>query len=157
MSRTIRPAPVRKTVLVQASAERAFDVFTTRIGQWWPRTHHIGKSEPQTWIIEPREGGRWFERGIDGAECDIGRVLSWEPPSRLVLAWQLSPDWSFDRDLLTEVELRFIAESARTTRVELEHRHLERFGDRAEAVRGQIDAPNGWGAVLELFARAAAE
>lgn len=155
-TRTIQPAPVRKTMVVQASAERAFEVFTARLGDWWPKTHHIGQSEPQTWVIEPQVGGRWFERGIDGIECDIGRVLTWEPPLRLVLAWQLSADWRFDRDLVTEVEVRFIPEGARATRVELEHRHLERYGERAAAVRGQIDAPEGWSGLLERYARAAA-
>lgn len=157
MNKTIRPAPVRRSVLVQASADRAFDVFTSRIGHWWPKTHRIGKAPPQTWIIEPREGGRWFERDVDGTECDIGRVLTWEPPQRLVLSWQLSPQFQFDRELVTEVELRFIAESARATRVELEHRFLERYGEQTETMRGRVDSPNGWTAVLEHFARSAGE
>lgn len=155
MNRTIQPAPVRKSVTVQARPERAFEVFTARLGEWWPRSHHIGKSEPQTWIIEPRAGGRWFERGVDGAECDIGRVLAWEPPHRLVLAWQLSADFKYVRDLITEVELRFTPEGT-ATRVDLEHRHLERYGELAEKVREAVGAPNGWGAILEQYARVAA-
>ena len=75
MSRTIQPAPVRRSVVVQAPPNRAFEVFTACLGKWWPKSHHIGKSEPQTFIIEPRAGGRWFERGVDGAECDVGHVL----------------------------------------------------------------------------------
>ncbi len=157
MQRTIVPAPVRKSVRVNAPQQRAFEVFTDRIGQWWPKSHHISPSEPETYVVEPREGGRWFERGTDGVECDIGKVLVWDPPSRLVLGWQLTPEWKFDPDLITEVEVRFIAEGTATTRVELEHRNLERLGERADALRQQIDAPNGWGALLELFAQFAAQ
>ncbi len=154
MNRQISPAPVRKSVLVRAPVDRAFTAFT-RIGAWWPKSHHIGASEPEDVVIEPRVGGRWFERGVDGAECDIGRVLVWEPPVRLVLAWQLTAEWKFDSHLITEVELRFSAAGPDATRVELEHRHLERFGERAAALREQIDAPNGWGGLLELYARSA--
>lgn len=157
MNRTIQPAPVRKSVVVQAAPARAFEVFTARLGAWWPKSHHIGKTEPQTVIIEPRAGGRWFERGIDGVECDIGHVLAWEPPYRLVLAWQLSAEFKYVRDLVTEVELRFTAEGTRATRVDLEHRNLERYGDLAEKVRDAVGSPNGWTAILEHFARAAAE
>ena len=150
--RTITPAPVRKSVKVEAPPELAFEVFTARFGLWWPRSHHIGAADPETFIIEPRAGGRWFERGVDGSECDVGKVLVFEPPTRLVLIWQLGADFKFDPELITEVEVRFIAEGADATRVELEHRNLERFGDRADAMRSQIDAPNGWGGILDLFA-----
>ena len=157
MTRTIQPAPVRRSVTVRASQAKAFDVFTARMGAWWPKSHHIGASELEASIIEPRLGGRWFERGVDGVECDIGRVLAWEPPERVVLAWQLTPEWKYDPDLTTEVEVRFIEGGEGMTRVELEHRNLERFGDRAEAVRQQIDAPNGWRAILDLYAQFAAQ
>ena len=157
MDQTIRPAPVRKSVRVHAPAQKAFDVFTAGIGRWWPKSHHIGKSDLDTHVIEPRAGGRWYERGVDGVECDIGKVLVWEPPSRLVLAWQLNPDWTFDPDLITEVEVQFIADGANATRVELEHRNLERMGERADAMRQQIESPNGWGALLQLFAQSASQ
>jgi uncharacterized protein YndB with AHSA1/START domain len=157
MHRTITPAPVRKSVRVGAPPVRAFDVFTAGMGRWWPKTHHIGASDLDTLIMEPREGGRWFERGVDGAECEVGKVLVWEPPSRLVLAWQLTADWKFDPDLITEVEVRFIPDGDNATRVELEHRHLERFGQGADAVRRQIDAPDGWSGLLQLFAQSVIE
>jgi uncharacterized protein YndB with AHSA1/START domain len=157
MHRTISPAPVRKSIRVGAPQQRAFDVFTAGMGRWWPKTHHIGAADLDTLIIEPRAGGRWFERGVDGVECDVGKVLVWEPPSRLVLAWQLTPEWKFDPDLITEVEVRFIADGDNATRVELEHRHLERFGDGADAMRQQIDAPDGWSGLLQLFAQSAIE
>ena len=85
MHRTISPAPVRKSVRVAAPQERAFEVFTAGIGRWWPKSHHIGAADLDTFVIEPRAGGRWYERGVDGSECEVGKVLAWEPPARLVL------------------------------------------------------------------------
>ena len=155
MNRTILPTPARKSVQVGAPPARAFEVFTAGIGRWWPKTHHIGASELDTHVIEPKAGGRWYERGIDGVECEIGKVLVWEPPVRLILGWQLTADWKFDPDLMTEVEVRFIPVGVNTTRVELEHRNLERFGDRADGFRQQIDSPEGWGGLLQLFAQTA--
>ncbi len=157
MQQTIKPAPVRTSVRVGAPRERAFEVFTAGIGRWWPKTHHIGAADPDTLVIEPRPGGRWYERGIDGSECEVGKVLVWEPPARLVLIWQLTHDWKFDPDLITEVEVRFIAEGANATRVELEHRNLERFGAQADAVRAIYDSSRGWPGLLELFAARASE
>lgn len=157
MSQRIQPAPVRKSVTVKAPPAKAFEVFTAGVGRWWPKTHHIGAAEPETVVIEAKVGGRWYERGVDGVECQVGKVLVWDPPARVVLGWQLTHDWKFDPDLVTEVEIRFIPEGEGATRVELEHRNLERFGDRAEAVRSQIDAPNGWGALLQLFADTASQ
>ena len=155
MNRTITPAPVRRAVTVAAPPALAFEVFASRIGSWWPKSHHIGAAEPETVVIEPREGGRWFERAPDGSECEVGKVLVWDPPARLVLAWQLTAEWRFDPQLVTEVEVRFTPEGQGATRVELEHRNLERFGEPAEQVRGQIDAPSGWAGILDLYARAA--
>jgi uncharacterized protein YndB with AHSA1/START domain len=144
---------VNKTVHVAAPPERAFDVFTKQIGAWWPlATHHIGKAEAKEAVIEPRVGGRWFERGVDGSECDWGRVIAWEPPARLVLGWQLSADWKFDADLVTEVEVRFVADGG-GTRVELEHRLLERYGARADEVRTGVGGPGGWTGILARFAQ----
>jgi uncharacterized protein YndB with AHSA1/START domain len=157
VKQTISPAPVRKSVRVAAPRERAFEVFTAGIGRWWPKSHHIGAADLDTLVIEPRQGGRWYERDVDGSECEVGKVLVWDPPARLVLCWQLSADWKFDPDLITEVEVRFIADGANATRVELEHRNLERFGERAEAMRQQIDAPDGWSGLLQLFAQSAAQ
>jgi uncharacterized protein YndB with AHSA1/START domain len=155
MSGQIRPAPVRKSIFVNAPQAHAFDVFTAGIGRWWPKSHKIGKAELDLPVIEGRQGGRWYERDLDGAECDIGTVLAWEPPSRLLLAWQLDPDWKFDSRLVTEVEVIFTPEGD-GTRVELEHRHLERMGDRAEAAREAVDSPNGWGLILQLYSEATA-
>lgn len=151
MTRTITVAPVRKTLQVKASQTRAFDVFTARFGDWWPRTHHIGKAEMKTGVMESHAGGRWYEVGEDGSQCDWGRVLAWEPPQRIVLNWQLNAQWQFDASLHTEVEVRFIAESADVTRVEFEHRLLENMGAQAEQVRTSVDSPGGWSAILANY------
>jgi uncharacterized protein YndB with AHSA1/START domain len=154
-ARTITPAPVRKTIHVNASAEHAFDVFARHTSRWWPPTHSLLKVPLKEAIIEPFVDGRWFQRGIDGSECDNGRVLAWEPPHRLLLKWQLNPQWEFDPDLHTEVEVTFTAENDGRTRVELEHRLIERMGAGAEDTRTRIDAPNGWTAILELYRQSA--
>lgn len=148
-------APVRKEVVVKAAQERAFRLFTDGIDRWWPREHHIGTSPMGKISIEPRVGGRWYTVCEDGSECDIGKVLTWEPPQRLVLAWQITSQWEFDPEFLTEVELRFTPDGPKRTRVALEHRDLERYGDAAQGIRGQLDDPKGWNGNLERFARVA--
>jgi uncharacterized protein YndB with AHSA1/START domain len=155
MNRTITVAPVRKTVRVNVAAAHAFEAFASGIGRWWPATHTIGASPVREVVIEPRAGGRWYERGQDGSECDWGVVLAWEPPGRLVLGWQLDAEFRRNPATATEVELRFIAESSTVTRVELEHRGLERLGESAEVLRGKIDAPGGWTGILERYRAAA--
>ena len=155
INKTIVPAPVRKSVRVGAQPQRAFKIFTDGMGRWWPKSHHIGAADLDALVIEPKAGGRWYERGVDGSECDVGRVLVWEPPARLVLAWQLTADFKFDAGLITEVEVRFIAEGANATRVELEHRNLERYGERAGGFRTTIDSPEGWSGLLQLFKQTA--
>lgn len=147
----IHPAPVRKSIFVSSPPERAFDVFANGIGRWWPKSKKISSSELDRPIIEPRAGGRWYELGTDGSECDVGKVAVWDPPSRLVLIWQLNAEWKFERDLETEVEILFTAEGS-GTRVDLEHRNLERLGETADTVRQAIDSPGGWGGLLALFA-----
>ena len=152
MNLHIQPAPVRKSIRVSAPADRAFEVFTAGIGRWWPKSHKIGPADLDRPIIEPREGGRWYERDVDGTECEIGKVLVWDPPARLVLAWQLDPEWKYDPDLITEVEVTFTPDGD-GTRVDLEHRNLERMGEGAPAVREAVGGPGGWGGLLELYAQ----
>jgi hypothetical protein len=143
---------VRKQITVEASQAHAFDVFTREHGAWWPlATHHIGSAAAETAIIEPHAGGRWFERAADGSECDWGRVLVWDPPGRLVLAWEISADWKHDESIDTEVEIRFVSLGPARTRVELEHRRLDRYGAAAEQMRGIFDSENGWTNILRLF------
>ncbi|HEU4619785.1 MAG TPA: SRPBCC family protein [Gammaproteobacteria bacterium] len=154
-ARAIKPAPVRRSIEVRASQAKAFEVFTRRTSAWWPKTHHIGKAALAEAIIEPRAGGRWYERGEDGSECEWGRVIAWNPPEAVTLAWQLDASFRFDPALVTEVEVRFVALSPSLTRVELEHRNLDRFGERADDVRNRIGAEGGWTAILRGFAQAA--
>lgn len=151
-------ASVRKTVVVNVPQANAFTVFTERLGDWWPlQSHHIGAQAAQTAVIEPRPGGRWFERANDGSECDWGRVLVWEPPHRIVLSWEISADWKHDPSLKTEVEVRFVAEGTNRTRVELEHRGLDAYGARRDEMRGIFDSDRGWKGLLDAFAARASE
>jgi uncharacterized protein YndB with AHSA1/START domain len=142
-------APVVKSVSVKATPERAFQAFTANMTQWWPRDHTIGASPLKEVVMEPRVGGRWFERAADGAETNWGKVLAWNPPRGFVLAWQISANWAYDPDLMTEVELTFDGQSDGTTRVTLEHRRLELFGERAQAMADQFDG--GWVGVIQHF------
>jgi activator of Hsp90 ATPase-like protein len=153
MTIAIKPAPVRKTVHVKVEAPRAFEVFTSRMHAWWPLDHSLLGGKPrQDVVVEPHQGGRWYERAVDGSECTWGYVIAWEPPARVLLAWQLDGQWKFNPDFVTEVEIRFIAEGAAATRVELEHRNLERYGEAAEAVRAALDSADGWSTGLGRFA-----
>ena len=152
MSRTIQPAPVRKVLTVPATPQRAFEVFTAGFDRWWPRSHTIGKSALQEVVLEPRVGGRWYGIDDDGTETEWGDVLVWEPPERLVLAWRIGADWQYHADLLTEIEVTFTALSGGATRVDFEHRLLERMGDAAASVRDAIDGPGGWTSILQNYA-----
>jgi len=151
-----KASSVRKTLNVNVPIEQAFAVFTEKMGAWWPATHHIAKQPFLEIEVEGRSGGRWFERAADGSECDWGRVLAWEPPNRVVFAWHLQGDFKFDPnpEKASEVEVRFFAEGAGKTRVELEHRNFERHGAGWEQLRTSVDSPGGWTAVLEGFVKA---
>jgi uncharacterized protein YndB with AHSA1/START domain len=148
---------VRKSITVDAPVERAFEVFTSGMTGWWPLdTHHIGEQDAKEVVVEPRSGGRWFERAADGTECEWGRIVAWEAPSRVVFGWHLGPEWKYDPDpaKATEVEVRFISEGASQTRVELEHRGFEVHGDRADELRIPVAGEGGWSGLLERFASA---
>ncbi|MFI6360703.1 SRPBCC family protein [Streptomyces sp. NPDC050743] len=147
---------VRKSVTVHAPIEKAFTVFTQGLDSWWPRGHKIGQGQLKEAVLEGREGGRWYEIDADGSECEWGRVLTWKPPTLLVLAWQIDAAWRFDPQLITEVEIRFVPEGPHRTRVELEHRDLDRFGEAQGEVRAAFDSPGGWPGLLDAFAQAAA-
>lgn len=148
----ITAAPVKKTLHVMASQATAFEVFTARIGTWWPQSHHIGKADMKEVVIEPRRGGRWYERGVDGSECEWGTVLAWQPPEKVALSWYLNSKFEYDRSVKSEVEVRFVAEGPRATRVELEH-HIAAAD--ADVIREKVDAPGGWTMLLDLYAEKA--
>jgi uncharacterized protein YndB with AHSA1/START domain len=148
---------VRQSIVVDTPRERAFTLFTEGMTSWWPlEAYSIAPGPMAAAVIEPRAGGRWFERSEDGSECEWGRVLAWEPPDRVVLVWQISPDWQYDAGLHTEIEVRFTAEDERRTRVDLEHRKLEAYAERAEQMRTILGSDDGWGGLLRRFAGAAA-
>jgi uncharacterized protein YndB with AHSA1/START domain len=150
MADALQALTVRKTIVVNAPRERAFQVFTAGFDSWWPRGHHIGKADMLAAVMEPKPGGRWFEKGVDGSECDWGRVLVWEPPSRVMLTWQLNGRWEPEPSAFSEVDVRFIAEGPSRTRVELEHRGIERH-TYAEDLKTGVDSPEGWSGLLQMF------
>jgi len=155
VSQRIAPAAIRKTVEVKAPITHAFQVFATRMGEWWHKEHSIARETDQKdVVIEPRAGGRWFEIGADGSEHDWGRVLAYEPPHRLLLAWQLTREFQYDANFETTVEVRF-EERGGLTIVEFEHRDLERMG--ADAVELFEGMDGGWGMLLGLFQSKAEE
>ena len=149
----IAPAAIRKTIDVKAPIDRAFAVFAAHMGEWWHKEHSIARDTTQVdVVIEPRSGGRWYEKGADGSEHPWGRVIAYDPPSRLVLAWQLTREFVYDPDYETTVEVTF-EETADGTRVHFEHRDLERMGpDAVEMLEGM---DGGWGMLLDLFKKEA--
>jgi uncharacterized protein YndB with AHSA1/START domain len=146
---------VRRTVVVEAPQERAFEVFTAGFDSWWPRSHHTGEGDLDTAVIEPRVGGRWYALTTVGEE-DWGRVLVWDPPNRIVLDWQLDAAFRYDPEFHTEVEARFVAETDSRTRLEFEHRDLHHYGDRAAEMAAALGAEGGWPGIVDAYAAAVA-
>jgi uncharacterized protein YndB with AHSA1/START domain len=145
---------VQAEVVVDAPIERAFSVFTEDIGSWWDPSHHILEAELAEMVFEPREGGHIYDRGVDGSECRWARVLAYEPPNRVVFSWDINTRWQLETDpeRTSEVEIRFVPEGADRTRVELEHRNLDRHGDGWEQIRAAVGSPNGWPGSMRDFA-----
>ncbi|HWJ38049.1 MAG TPA: SRPBCC family protein [Sphingomicrobium sp.] len=141
-------APIVQSVFVKLPPDRTFEAFSSRMGDWWPRGKTIGKNPHSTVVMEPRAGGRWYEADEAGTQCDWGKVIDWEPPHRLLLAWQLDASFTYDPGFETEVLITFVPEGT-GTRVTLEHRHLERFGPSAERVAAQL--AGGWPSRLQNF------
>ncbi|HWE11115.1 MAG TPA: SRPBCC family protein [Solirubrobacteraceae bacterium] len=146
--------PVRTSIVVEAPRERAFEVFTAEMGSWWPDDKHILQGELAGMVFEPRTGGRIYDHATDGSECTWARVLAYEPPDRVVFTWDINLRWEIEADpgRASEVEVRFIAEGDARTRVELEHRGLERHGDGWESMRDAVGSPNGWHSGLQALA-----
>ena len=152
---SVADTSVKKSIVVNASVERAFEVFTSGFDSWWPRSHHIGKSPMKEAIIEGRVGGRCYTTQEDGTDCPWGQILVWEPPRRFVLAWMITHEWGYQPDLAqsSEVEVRFVPESATRTRVELEHRHLDRHGPGWQLLSDGVDGFEGWPLYLARYTR----
>jgi uncharacterized protein YndB with AHSA1/START domain len=154
MSQQATDASVRQTITVKAPVQRAFAVFTEGFDTWWPREHHLGETDLKAAVLELRQGGRWYEQTVDGKECDWGQVLAWEPPSRLLLSWQIRPDFTPEPDpaKASEIEIRFTAEGPDQTRVDVEHRAFERHGPDGDAMRQAVAGDQGWSGILRLYA-----
>jgi uncharacterized protein YndB with AHSA1/START domain len=144
---------VRAQIVVDVPIEHAFAVFTGD-ASWKPPEHNLLKVEIAESLFEAREGGYIYDRGVDGTECRWARVLAYEPPNRVVFAWLINSQWQIEADssMTSEVEVRFIAEAPERTRVEIEHRHLERHGEGWEALRDAVGAPDGWPLYLQRLA-----
>jgi uncharacterized protein YndB with AHSA1/START domain len=155
MSTQSTAAPVCTSIVVEAPIERAFSVFTDGIGTWWPSTHHILGAELAEMVFEPRVGGSIYDRGVDGSECRWARVLAYEPPERVVFSWDINLQWQRETDpgRTSEVEVRFVAEAPARTRVELEHRGIERHGEGWEKMHDAVASPGGWSAGLDALAQ----
>jgi len=161
MANTAEETAVRKSIRVQAQVERAFSVFVEQMETWWPATHHIAKTPFEAIFVEPRVGGRWYERNASGEQCDWGKVLAWDPPHRVAFSWHVGPghdqpDWVCNPDpaMASEVEIRFTSEAPGTTLVELEHSKLERHGEGWQQLRAVFDSPGAWSGILAIYAKA---
>jgi uncharacterized protein YndB with AHSA1/START domain len=153
MAGTEAPA-VRRNIVVDAPIERAFTVFTDRFGDFKPPEHNLLAAPIAETVFEPRVGGGIVDRAVDGSECRWARILAFDPPDRVVFSWDISPQWTIEADpaQTSEVEVRFFAESPDRTRVELEHRHIDRHGPGWEAVSDGVDGDQGWPLYLDRFA-----
>lgn len=152
---TETPTAVTTSITVDAPIDVAFDVFTEDMGSWWPPDHHILQAPLASMVFEPRAGGRVYDVGEDGSECQWARVLAFEPPRRVVFSWDISLRWQVESnpDRTSEVEVRFVPQGPNSTRVELEHSHLDRHGEGWEGMLEAVGSPEGWGTGLRRFAR----
>ena len=154
MSTQADATTVRHEIVVEAPVERAFRVFTERLDEIKPRDHNLLGSDIEATVVEPRAGGRIYDRGSDGSECEWATVLAFEPPERFVFSWNINTSWQVEPDAArrSEVEVRFAAEGTDRTRVVLEHRHLDRHGEGWEGMREGVAADQGWPLYLSRFA-----
>lgn len=154
MTTTSSETTVRRDIEVAVPAERAFTVFTEQFGQIKPREHNMLTVPITETVFETRDGGHVYDRGEDGSVCRWARVLAFEPPYRFVISWDISPQWQIeiDPDRCSEVEVRFVAAGPNRTRVELEHRHLDRHGDGWHSERDGVAGDGGWSLYLQRFA-----
>jgi uncharacterized protein YndB with AHSA1/START domain len=157
MTTQAHEASVRTQIVVEVPIERAFSIFTEKFDSIKPREHNMLAVDIAETVFEPREGGRIYDRGVDGSECQWARVLAFEPPNRVAFSWDISPQWQIesDPDKTSEVEVQFISETPERTRVELEHRNLDRHGEGWEGMREGVRSGDGWPLYLQRFAELA--
>ena len=154
MSTQATGTSVQSEIVVEAPIERAFTAFTEGIGSWFPPDYNLLEVDIAERVFEPRAGGQVYDRGVDGSECRWARVLAYEPPTRVVISWDISPQWQIETnpEKTSEIEVRFTSEGPDRTRVELEHRNLERHGDGWESTRDSVGGEGGWPGCLRRFA-----
>jgi len=154
MSTQAAETSIRTSVMVEVPIDRAFRVFTEDFDRIKPRDHNMLEVDIAESVFEPRAGGRVYDRGVDGTECQWARVLAYEPPDRIVFSWDINPQWQIETDLerTSEVEVRFTADGPERTRVELEHRHLDRHGDGWDGMRAGVEGDQGWPLYLQRYA-----
>ena len=154
MSTQAAETSVQSSIVVEAPIERAFSVFTDGIGSWFPPEYNLLDTEIVERVFEPRVGGHVYDRGADGSECHWARVLAYEPPERVVFSWDISPRWQIETDPenTSEIDVRFTSEAPERTRVDLEHRNLDRHGEGWEQTRESIGGEGGWSGCLRAFA-----
>jgi len=146
--------PITGTVTVALPIEEAFALFTGSFDRWWPRAFHIGGADVDAIVLEPFVGGRWYERGVDGSECEWGRVRQWDAPQRVVFTWQINGAFQFDPDPrhASEIDVRFRADGPEETTVDVEHRGFERLVG-GQAVHDTINGGGGWALLLDAYAK----
>jgi uncharacterized protein YndB with AHSA1/START domain len=154
MSMSATQTSISHEIVVEAPIERAFSVFVEDFGSIKPREHNLLGAELAETVFEPRVGGHIYDRAVDGSECRWARVLAYDPPDRVVFSWDIGPQWTIetDPDRASEVEVRFLADAPGRTRVELEHRHLDRHGEGWEGLRAGVESAEGWPLYLRRFA-----
>ena len=154
MTATTNESSVRRSIVVDAPIEHVFKVFTAEMGSWWDPSKHLIDGFKEM-VVEPRTGGRIIDYAHDGTTCAWARVLAYDPPNRFAFSWDINLAWQIEADpkRASEVDVRFVSEGPDRTRVELEHKHLDRHGDGWEAMRDAVGSPNGWD--LTSFAQVA--
>ena len=153
-SPTATATSVQASIVIDAPAERAFDAFVHEMSSWWNPDHHILEGQLAEMVVEPRVGGHIYDRGTDGSECHWARVLVFEPPHRVVFSWDIGPTWEVETEPenTSEVEVRFVADGPHRTRVELEHRNLDRHGPGWQSVADGVGDDRGWPLYLARYA-----
>jgi uncharacterized protein YndB with AHSA1/START domain len=154
MSEQATTTSVGTSIVVDAPIDEAFSVFTEGIATWWPPEYNLLEVDIAERIFEPRVGGQVYDRGVDGSECHWARVLAYEPPNRVVISWDISPQWQIETDHAksSEVEILFVSEAPDRTRVDVEHRHIDRHGDGWESLRDSVGSDGGWPGCVRRFA-----
>jgi hypothetical protein len=138
---------IKKEVVVEAAQSTAFKVFTEKMDLWWPSSHHIGKTPLTGTVLEPHVKGRWYTKHEDGSECNVGSVIEWNPYDQVILSWQINGNYQYDSELITEIVVNFLPEGPKTTKVQFEHKNLQRMA----GLKSTDDMDIGWGMIMDVY------